>query len=529
MERLFIDSEFQELIDTLQEDRKCGNLIKLKEDAIRLKEESIHSGNEYAESVAYYFLAIYYLMRNEPAKSIAHCNSIKEKYSKQQFHYLYSVCCNLAGTAYIHLNDRQTAIGYLLDGYYISLEYSFFDIQTNILNNIGSIFYELEDYEGAIEYFLSAYNIIQEKQQANEKMIEMLLVNLSSSYVRINKFKEAKYWEQKYLEKFSKNNNVLIRNSLLVNHILMENIPEFHSQLSSEVHQFLESIQGGWNDLYSLKMILEVIEFCLKENNTELSKKSIALAEDKMKHCHNTIYKEQFASAKIQLYELTGEKEKLFEALLDYHKFVRQGKNEKKEIEISGVVSRINLEHAEYRKRQVEIKNKELEKLNERDPFTGLLNKVSFEKKVQERLENRIESDGKDILLLIDIDNFKQINDTYGHAVGDQVIKEVSNRLKNKTRHSDYVGRIGGDEFCALLLDIPNIEVLKLWIKNFIKSVQRISCDKISAGRISVSVGAASSNGENTNLELFEKADQAMYEAKKKGKNTYGIYAKDIH
>ena len=131
--------------------------------------------------------------------------------------------------------------------------------------------------------------------------------------------------------------------------------------------------------------------------------------------------------------------------------------------------------------------------------------------------------------MLIDIDNFKQINDTYGHAVGDQVIKEISNRLKNKTRHSDYVGRIGGDEFCALLLDIPNIEVLKLWIKNFIKSVQRISCDKISAGRISVSVGAASSNGENTNLELFEKADQAMYEAKKKGKNTYGIYAKDIH
>ena len=526
MERFFIDSEFQELIDTLQEDRNCGDLTKLQEDAIQLKKEAAESENEYPESVADYFLAIYWLMCNEPAKSIAHCNSVKEKYNKQQFHYVYAACCNLVGTAYTHLNDRQTAIGYYLEGYYISLEYSFFDIQTNVLNNIGAIFYELEDYKRAIEYFLSSYDIIQKNQCENPKMTEMLLVNLSSSYVRTKEFKEAKYWEQEYLDKFGENNNILIANSLLVNHILMGNLPECYSQLSSEVNQFLKSIKDGWSDLYSIKMILEVIEFCLREKHIELSKKSIELAEYKMQNCHNTIHKEQFASVKIELYKLTGEKEKLVETLLEYHEFVKQGKNEKKEIESAGVISRINLEHAEYRKRQVEIKNRELKKLNERDSFTGLLNKVSFEKKVQERLQKKIETEGKDVLLIIDIDNFKNINDTYGHAVGDQVIKEVANRLQNKTRHADYVGRIGGDEFCALLLDIPNMEVMELWIKNFIKSVQTISCGKVSAGSITVSIGAANSNGESTNLELFEKADEAMYEAKKKGKSTYGIYGK---
>lgn len=528
MERIFIDSEFQDLIDTLQEHRNCGNFIQLKDDAIKLKKQAVHAKNEYAESIAHYFLAIYCLICNEPTKTISHCNFIQKKYTKQSrkqsFYYLYATICNLAGTAYIHLNDRQTAVSQFLDGYYISVEHSFFDIRVNILNNLGSVFYELGDYQRAIEYFLDAYKLISKHLSESRKLIAMLLVNLSSSYVRMKEFEQAKYWEKQYLDQFRDCEDRLIANSLLVNHILMGNITECDEHLSIEVHKFLDSLQTGWNDLYSLKMILEVITYCLKEKRMDLTKKSIELAEDKMKDCHNTIYQEQFTSAKVDFYQLTDDKDKLFEALLQYHKFVRKSKSEKREVEISGVLSRIDLENAKYGKRKVEIKNKELKRLNELDSFTGILNKVSFENKIQKRLNKKIKQQGADVLLLVDIDNFKNINDTYGHAVGDRVIKEVAKRLQSMIRDSDYVGRIGGDEFCAFLLNVPNLEVLEEWIKHFIKKVQNISFDEVSKGMVTVSIGAASAKEDTTSLELFKKADQEMYEAKRRAKNTYGIY-----
>lgn len=528
MEKVFIDSEFQDLIDTLLEDRKCGNLDKLKEDATRLKENAIRSGNDYAEAVACYFLAGYCLMCNELAKSIAYCNYVKENYSKHQSHYVYAMCCSIAGTAHMYLNKQQTAVSYFLDGYYISLKFSFFDTQANILNNMGSIFYELGDYKRGIEYFLRAYDVTQNKQykNPNPKTLEMILVNLSGSYARENKFEEAKYWEQKYLDIFGESNDLWITNNLLINHMLMDHASGCHSKLVEDINLFLESMKDGWADLFSIRIILEVIEICLELKEIELTKRGIELVESKMKNLNEAFHKERLASMKIQLYELTNEKDKLFEELLKYYTIVRQNENEKKEIESSGVLSRIHLRHAEYSKRQIEIKNKELKRLNERDSFTGLLNKAFFEKKVQERLQRKTDEEEKDVLLIIDIDNFKEINDTYGHVVGDQVIKEVANLLQNKTRHMDYVGRIGGDEFCVLMLDIPNMEVMELWIKNFIKSVQDITCDKVMPGEITVSVGAASSDGKSTNLELFEKADKAMYEAKKKAKNTYGTYGK---
>ena len=533
MERVFIDSEFQDLIDDLQQDRKDGNLIKLKDDATRLKKEAIKAGNEYAEAIAYYFLAGYCLMSNDLPKSIVYCNYVKENYKNQPFHYLYAMCCSIIGTAHLHLNERQTAISHYLDAYYTSIEYKFFDLQVNILNNIGSIFYELEDYERGIEYFLKAYDIVEKYENQNQPMledraVEMLFVNLSGSYVRKNDFEQAKYWEQRYLERKTKSNDKAIKNTILINHILMNNTSEGHSQLRKGVCQFLELMKSDWNDLYSIKMIFEVIEICLKQKDIALAKKGIALVEEKMKNMDATVHKEQLVFVQVQLYELTGEQDKLFHVLQDYYEVIKQSKNEKKEMERDGVLSKIDLQYAEYRNRQVELKNKELARLNEIDSFTGLLNKAFFEKKVQERLQKKEHKEDMDVLFLIDIDNFKQINDTYGHAVGDQVIKEIASRLQNKTRQTDYVGRIGGDEFCALLLNVPNMEVVKMWLENFIKSVQTISFDKVNAGAITVSIGAAGSKGESTNLELFEKADQAMYEAKRKGKNRYGIYRQEV-
>lgn len=182
MERIFIGSEFQDFIDMLQKEQMCGDYDTLREDAKKLEKMARESSNRYGESVAYY-----YLMYNEEKKAILYCDRVKENYKEEKFDYLYASCCSLAGVAYVHLGDKQNAIGYLLDGYYVSLEHSFYDIQIQVLNNIGSMFYELGNYKKAIEYYLSCYEIFQKSQYYNPQLREMLLLNLSSSYVRKKK------------------------------------------------------------------------------------------------------------------------------------------------------------------------------------------------------------------------------------------------------------------------------------------------------------------------------------------------------
>jgi diguanylate cyclase (GGDEF)-like protein len=126
---------------------------------------------------------------------------------------------------------------------------------------------------------------------------------------------------------------------------------------------------------------------------------------------------------------------------------------------------------------------------------------------------------------MLDIDHFKEINDTFGHDIGDEVLKEFAKRVKSALRKNDILARIGGDEFVILLPDLSEKT-------NVIEIAERIQqclrdewlVDKIQF-KITSSIGIAyyteSSNKEKI---LFKNADLALYEAKKKGRNNYQIY-----
>lgn len=123
---------------------------------------------------------------------------------------------------------------------------------------------------------------------------------------------------------------------------------------------------------------------------------------------------------------------------------------------------------------------------------------------------------GKDpiTILMIDIDRFKQINDTNGHVVGDQCIKDLVNILQNNLRKADYVGRYGGDEFIVIL---PNTDGND---SKIIADKLRLKVNQVSQHKITISIGLASYPEDgNTTMELIEKADSRMYSAKRAGRN----------
>jgi len=131
--------------------------------------------------------------------------------------------------------------------------------------------------------------------------------------------------------------------------------------------------------------------------------------------------------------------------------------------------------------------------------------------------------------MLFDLDRFKEVNDTMGHVAGDQLLKEVSKRMKNLLRKGDTIARMGGDEFLLLLPEISQIEdatkIARKIIDSF-KSTFKIDHQKI---HITTSIGivAYPEDGEDSET-LIKNADIAMYQAKEQGRNNYKLYKKLI-
>lgn len=170
-----------------------------------------------------------------------------------------------------------------------------------------------------------------------------------------------------------------------------------------------------------------------------------------------------------------------------------------------------------------------LETINEKtDSLTGLLNKGETEKLVKKKL---LEANGRGkVICMIDIDDFKQINDYYGHLFGDEVIKAVANLLGKAVDGKGICGRFGGDEFFILLEEGITEDEVRIFWRSVRTEVQRLFKDRLEEIKLSISVGISCYPKDGMSYkELFLKADRALYLAKEKGKNRYIIYDESRH
>lgn len=156
------------------------------------------------------------------------------------------------------------------------------------------------------------------------------------------------------------------------------------------------------------------------------------------------------------------------------------------------------------------------------DPLTGVLNRRGGLKRTKELLQEASTKGGNVCLLVLDIDHFKKINDTYGHDIGDKVLKKVVEVIKNLVRKEDIIIRWGGEEFIIVLGNVSTKKAIEI-AERIRRSIENtpIKVDKNKTLRITVSIGVACTEKEKTfNFEkLFEIADRRLYEAKKRGRN----------
>lgn len=176
----------------------------------------------------------------------------------------------------------------------------------------------------------------------------------------------------------------------------------------------------------------------------------------------------------------------------------------------------------------VQTKTKELTYLAHYDELTGLINRHYFSSLVESSIESAQRDKSHFSILFLDLDRFKDVNDTYGHNAGDELLVSVAKRLKSSVKSEDYVTRLGGDEFVILIKNISTSNLVTL-TKRIITEIQQPIEIENNILNITFSIGISSFPKDGTDAEtLTSNADMAMYKAKELGRNTYQFYDKEM-
>lgn len=173
------------------------------------------------------------------------------------------------------------------------------------------------------------------------------------------------------------------------------------------------------------------------------------------------------------------------------------------------------------------VEQQKLIEKSETDQMTGLLNKVTTESKIKASLRE-LNGNTYDVFMIIDIDDFKNINDTYGHLTGDEVIVEIANAIKEYTGDYGFGGRLGGDEFCLYLTNVLDMQLACEKANNIEDAIRTKFPGSDNSPKVTLSIGIAASNDQLPMNVLMENADTALYQVKLNGKNGYYLYKEDM-
>lgn len=176
------------------------------------------------------------------------------------------------------------------------------------------------------------------------------------------------------------------------------------------------------------------------------------------------------------------------------------------------------------------IDQEQLAHIAHHDTLTDLPNRLSFFKQFTQNLSLAKRQKSRLAIMFVDLDDFKKINDNFGHAHGDAVLQETAKRMSACIRDSDVIGRIGGDEFLVLLADIDSEESAVKVANKIQECLKKPFIIENHAEQLSCSIGIALfPHHGTTEIEIAKNADKAMYEVKSKGKNGIHVFNGTAH
>lgn len=381
------------------------------------------------------------------------------------------------------------------------------------LLNIGILYQGLFDYRKAMAYYKKAY------EQANcfESMPRMLLLLLcliqeAQLLCKMGKYEDAKKMKREvdsYYQVASQG-EILLAKCILEVWITREFGTE--EDLTEQILVIRNYLERDSDYLEQIDMYVDFCSFLLENGRDVEARQFIDILEEKLGSTEFLHLQMRMEELEIQYQKTYGSEEKYYWACLHYVEIQQEYERTWKHFKMQNLMNIEDLRELERQQMEFEFRSK-------CDLATGLLNKENFQYEVETYLAER-NRDVTDALMIVDIDNFKLINDSYGHLVGDEVIIGLTDLLKEIFCEGEILGRFGGDEFVVFLKNIDQIESLEQEVEAFREDFSTLGFGKKENVHNTVSIGIAYNQDVNASYKtMFSCADEALLKAKEYGKN----------
>lgn len=506
--------EISELIKKIEQTESQEN----KESIFSLSKELFNQAsreiNHEGMMVSNYYHAFYYFqfMRNF-TKAMQYAKSaINEALEVSNDIYLMRSYDILAATE-IEMEKYYEAIMDLLEGLAIAKKLNDISMMSMIHSHIGDVFFYLGDASYALEYYQRAKDGINNMDGVNLIIYKKCMYNFLFTSIYISKY-----------DSLNTTFNMVMMSNIEHKEIFvtLKNIAELYKRTNYSTNLI--------DDIYKLMLSIDEIEdvyikmgqFMLLDRLIEYSA-DYNLTEEYVDLLISYATNMNSNAVTLNVYNI---KERLLPEEEDAYGRILNIKNNKLLLSLSSSLKKIldlNMVKSEM---DYEIKkNQELMQLSSTDYLTKLYNRRYSENEINQIINDRTKASYA--FIIIDVDKFKDINDTYGHAIGDKALIFVADSLKKYFEGDSIISRLGGDEFIVLLYNLSseyeirkNVLSYKLsLLENYMKETKH---EMLGGRNITISIGATL-EGEDFN-KLYANADTALYNSKYSGRGTYSLY-----
>jgi diguanylate cyclase (GGDEF)-like protein len=445
-------------------------------------------------------------------------------YRTEKNYEQYAYAQNMMGVIYISLGNESAAMDCYLEVLECSKKHGVTSVLALAYNNIGSRYQELQQHGKAIDYFeKSADELEKVTDTENENFQIRYLIthmNLMKSYGEIDRLDDA-CEELLKLEKYSKG---IMNGMYYYSYLTLKSRLYWSIGRKEYVYEHLdELIKGGIDDSNAADYIEDMSDLCaLLKDMREFDKwkKVILVFEQYVKKQHSVYYEMLLTEMWLEYYKELGDTEQYVKLCIHYVDVSQQQKKADNEERARAIDLKIELQEKEEQRRHAEIRSNQ-------DALTGLGNRYMLEKDAVDVIGQAIKTGKKIAVGILDIDCFKQHNDTYGHIQGDRCLQLVADVLKAAVAGCGKAYRYGGDEF-VLMIQNGEEDVITGIARTIKENLQQLHIEDKGSGRqvtVTISQGYASflpDKQENRN-SLIEHADKALYEVKENGRDGFRI------
>ncbi|RHM99536.1 GGDEF domain-containing protein [Dielma fastidiosa] len=514
----------EELVNKIKECRANNNIEGMSVHANELKMLAEDIQDTYSMTAALFYMSMVHFIKGEHDKTLSLNMEILSLCDLNDVPEYHVQTLNMMGIVYASISDFIAAISYLLKAYYFSLEHEELQYSYFPLNNIGALFQNLDIPDMALKYFLSSHEYKQKLQIAITGNDAIPVINIIAAYIKLNDFDEAKKWLQLYDKDYRQFESSAASIEVAIQRIHLYKHDMDLKSLTPLLDELVNLSEGIVNRNRYFKLLLEALEDCIELELKDYATRLLEELELMNEEVHDILLRQHLSGLKVKMTLKDYPDDDSYETLFQYYQKNENYRELEKSNTRQSLIIKIEQEEMMNEHRLILLNNARLLKNNELDPFTGIFNKAAFKQHVSEAVCDR-SKDEYAALLMIDIDDFKNVNDTFGHYAGDQVILDVVGLLTKGNQSNVIAGRVGGDEFAVFFPSFYSLDYLYEKVENYLKAARKIIAND-TAGIITISIGIYLTKQSEIYDEMFKKADNALYMAKRKGKNQYAVYAK---